>query len=615
MFGLFTPQSHAKPYPLTAAHQAFGGDFAWLNTSRPLQPEDLQGRVILLDFWTFCCINCMHIVPDLQYLEQKFGDKLTVIGVHSAKFQNEKDTQNIRNAMLRYGIHHPVVNDAEFKIWQKFGVRAWPTLILIRPDGRIANVYSGEGHREELEEDIRELIEESKGRLETKPLPIKLETVSTETPSLLRFPGKLEYAADRGLLFISDSGHHRIIGATPEGEVRYVIGSGKEGNRDGSFAEAQFHSPQGMAYRAGVLYVADTENHTLRAVDLAASTVRTIAGTGQHGYQRGAKNAAGLSTPLASPWDLAFYPDGEHLTIAMAGTHQLWTYDLKQKTVSVLAGNGRESIDDGAYPLNSLSQPSGLAVDGDALYFVDSETSSLRVLEGGEIRTLIGTGLFDFGFADGEKGEALLQHALGVAVEKPGQSLLIADSYNHSIRRYDIRAKTISTLIGNGKRGQLDEPNDMLLIGDVLFIADTNHHQLRRFSGGKLETVALEQKVEVKRQPEASLPNLKASSGPIKAAGVGIALQPGWKINAQAPSSLAVFAEGREEPVRVFDQEYLISRGSSQFFLVELLPGQYLLQGTLYFCKDAPNAPCLVQSVSQPLIYDGKAPVFTLELR
>ncbi len=328
---------------------------------------------------------------------------------------------------MRYGIEHPVINDSDFAVWKSFGVRAWPTFILISPDGRIVQVYSGEGNRGAAEEDIEKLLEKYKGKINESPLPIALEK-NKQPNTVLKFPGKITildgyFSGRPDPIAISDSGHNRIlIASSDSGEVMERIGSGEEGLRDGDFSGAQFRRPQGVLYQqnpgglgaGGILYIADTENHALRKIDLKAKTVTTVAGTGTQGDARPLKDAPAKTTALASPWDLAFYPDNDHIAIAMAGTHQLWSYDINKQTLTTIAGNGNESIDDGAYPNNSLSQPSGLSAYGGKLYFVDSETSSLRVYDGREIHTLIGTGLFDFGYKEGKQGAALMQHPLGV---------------------------------------------------------------------------------------------------------------------------------------------------------------------------------------------------------
>jgi len=587
---------------------------SWLNTSRPITAEDLEGRILLLDFWTFCCINCMHVIPDLKYLEEKFGADLTVIGVHSAKFANERDTENIKNAILRYGIEHAVVNDFDFSIWKKFGVRAWPTFVLINPQGTIEQVYSGEGNREEAAADIEKLKAKYAGKINTAKLPIALEK-DKMPESVLSFPGKLDYAADKKLLIVSDSGHQQIVLMEPSGTITETIGSGKEGFKDGSFEEAEFRRPQGVLFKDGLLYIADTENHALRLVDLDKRTVTTLAGTGKQGYERQANNTPALSTPLASPWDLAFYPDDKHIVIAMAGTHQLWSYDIANKTVSVIAGNGRESIDDGKYPYNSLSQPSGLSVADGKLYFVDSETSSLRVYENGEIKTLIGSGLFDFGYKEGTQGEALMQHALGVYAEE--KSVFVADSYNHSIRRFDIAQAKLRNFAGQGKRGNADgqpflasfnEPNDIVRIGNALFVADTNNNAIRTIdlNTGKVATLKVTKSV-IQTAPEFSenLPNLEKlplHSTRHERLAIRFGLKPGWHINEDAPSYLALYHVIGAVPTLVsavgvdkLKNNQATFQGNGDTL--------YRLQGTIYYCEDRKGAQCLIKSFDMKVAF------------
>lgn len=630
---LLAPAVHAMPsaMPTTALHQALTSQTGWLNTSRALTAEDLRGRIILLDFWTFCCINCIHVMPDLKYLEDKFGDRLTVIGVHSAKFKNEQDSENIRQAILRHDLHHPVVNDFDFRIWKTFGVRSWPTFILINPDGRIEETYSGEGNRNAIEADIARLMDKYKGHINATALPMALEK-DKQPRAYLHFPGKLAYAPEwKGapVLFVSDSGNHRIVMMRLDGKVEAVIGSGMPGRKDGDFATAQFHTPQGMAWKSGVLYVADTENHLLRAVDFAAQRVTTLAGTGAQGYERTAKNADALTTPLASPWDVAFYPDMDHLAVAMAGTHQLWSYDLLRKTVSVLAGNGRESIDDGVYPYNSLSQPSGVSVTGERLYFVDSETSSLRVLEKGKIVTLIGTGLFDFGLKDGTRKDALMQHPLGLAADE--NTVYVADSYNHAIRAYDAAKATLVTIAGNGQRGDADgakaqarfnEPNAVLKQGDLVYVADTNNHRLRvlDLKTHTVRTLPVSPMVNAEEDApsfSATLPNARVLAPMDVAAGTSLAVQltlkDGWKINHEAPSELALFREdAAHTPVAHLTRAQLEPKRAE---LPALAAGTYRLQGTLYYCEAKEGAQCMVMSVDGTVTAGAGGSMITLPIQ
>ncbi len=612
---------------MPAAYRQLASQKGWLNTQRPLSADDLQGRVILLDFWTFCCINCMHIMPDLAALENTFGDKLTVIGVHSAKFKNEQDSENIRQAILRNDLHHPVVNDFNFSIWKAFDVHAWPTLVLLNPEGTIEHVYSGEGHRAEIERDVKELLDHYGKSVNTAPLPIALE--KTKVPvTVLSFPTKIAYAADypdRNVLFVADSGHHRIVAITTDGRIVASIGTGASGREDGEFDTASFVTPQGLAWQNQMLYIADTGSHLLRVADFTVHQVVTLAGTGAQGHDYSAAGSPALRTALASPWDIAFYPDSSHLAIANAGTHQLWQYDTKAKTLSVIAGNGREFIDDGAAPHNSLAQTSGVVAVGDTLYFVDAETSSLRMLRDGKVSTLIGSGLFDFGFKDGTKDVARMQHPLGITAGK--DTVYIADSYNHSIRAYDIKSGVLSTLAGNGQRGNTDgafakasfnEPNDITFVEGKLFVADTNNQAIRvlDLATKTVSTLSVRQDQTLVDSFSDALPNLEKTSavkvsdnGPLT---VHLQLQDGWKVNKEAPSALALFAmkDNSHTVIARFEHDQILDK---RVMLPKLAAGQYRLQGTLYYCETKEGAQCLLKSFDMQ-VTAGKSDVSDITL-
>ncbi|RJP21237.1 MAG: hypothetical protein C4527_23805 [Candidatus Omnitrophota bacterium] len=461
------------------------GGVSWLNVNQPLTLAQLRGKVVLLDFWTFCCINCIHVIPDLKRLERKYPRELAVIGVHSAKFVNEKDTENIRNAILRYEIEHPVINDADFVIWRKYGAQGWPHLAVIDPDGKVVGSLSGEGNYEILDYIIGALINKFEGRLNPEPIPLLLEK-EKEPPAVLAFPGKVLAEGNLQRLFISDSNHNRIVISDFDGNITDIAGSGAIGLKDGAFAEAEFNHPQGMVWDGEALLVADTENHALRRVDLKTKTVTTIAGIGQQSRTRNGGPAR--TTALNSPWDLTRIGNNKIIYIAMAGPHQLWKYDPEKEIVEPYAGSGREDIIDGPLKSSALAQPSGICSDGVNLYFADSEVSALRWVDrekgNGQVKTYIGTGLFDFGDRDGDFDQALLQHPLGVAYHDG--KIYVADSYNHKIKVADPVERTITTLAGNGKAGigmidapQFDEPAGLSIAGDNIYVADTNNHAIR----------------------------------------------------------------------------------------------------------------------------------------
>jgi len=472
----------------------------WLNTDKALRLGKLRGKVVLLDFWTYCCINCQHILPDLARLEKKYPDELVVIGVHSGKFLGEKDSDNIRQAILRHEIRHPVVNDAEMQIWYSYGVRAWPTLILINPTGRIVGRHSGEGAFKAFDGVIASIIREfdSKGLINRRPLNLALE-IDKAKESILSFPAGILADGSSGQLFISDSGHHRIIFTSLDGNILDICGSGQSGRIDGSFETARFNRPQGLALSGKMLFVADTENHCVRAVDLVKKTVSTLAGTGKQGQSFNIRGIANL-TALNSPWDLEVV--GNKLYVAMAGSHQLYRIDLQRNTISLFAGTGVEGRIDGPRLQAALAQPSGLATDGRRLYFTDSESSSVRWVElrgNGVVTTIVGLGLFEFGDLDGRGPNARFQHPIGVTYDNG--LLYVADTYNNKIKVIDPRIATSKTFLGNGSGGSadspmplFDEPGDVSYALGKLFIADTNNHLIRVADIKTAKVVTLELK-------------------------------------------------------------------------------------------------------------------------
>src|SRR5688500_17541842 len=365
------------PRRLAKAPELDGG-LAWLNTGKPLSLKDFKGKVVLLDFWTLCCINCIHIMPDLAKLEKKYANELVVIGVHSAKFENEKNSESIRKAILRYDIRHPVVNDADQKIWDAYEANSWPTFALIDPEGNFLGKTSGEGKYELLDKVIGEVIEEhrKKKTLNEKPMRFDTARFRDKVDSPLYFPGKVLADAKSDRLFIADSTNHRIVITDLAGNKVAVAGTGVPGRKDGPFASAQFDDPQGMALNGHLLYVADRKNHVLRELDLKAKTVKTIAGTGEQDRSDRSEGGPALEKGLNSPWALLL--DGERLFIAMAGHHQIWTMDLKEKRLDPFAGTGAERLKDGPHHIACFAQPSGLASDGKNLYVADCEVSAIR---------------------------------------------------------------------------------------------------------------------------------------------------------------------------------------------------------------------------------------------
>ncbi len=442
----------------------------------------------------------MNVLPQLRKLEEKYADQLIVVGVHSAKFAAEKDLENVRKAVLRYEIEHPVVNDKDFVIWQQYGARAWPTLMFIDPEGKVLGKHEGEIDAAMFDGLIAKMMNEfdEHAVLDTTPIRLNLEK-DKEWERPLSFPGKVlaDEASDR--LFIADSNHNRIVVTTLYGDVLHTIGSGEHGLRDGGFDDALFHDPQGMALDGDTLYVADTKNHAIRRIDIPNQSVKTIAGTGEQArmFHRGG-NARFVS--LNSPWDLEL--NGGTLYIAMAGFHQIWSLDLTSQEARPYAGNGRERIADGSLSRAELAQPSGIVSDGHKLYFTDSETSAVRSADlngNNSVNTIVGLHLFEFGDVDGTGNEVRLQHPIGIELHEG--ILYIADTYNNKIKCIDPATRTASSYLGIGAPGhedgvgafaQFHEPAGLSIARGKLYIADTNNHAIRIASLDTKEVSTLE---------------------------------------------------------------------------------------------------------------------------
>jgi sugar lactone lactonase YvrE len=470
----------------------------WLNTGgEPVTLADLRGKVVVLDFWTFCCVNCLHVLDELRPLEEKYGDVLVLVGVHSPKFEHEADADALAAAVERYEVHHPVLDDPELVTWKAFAARAWPTLTVIDPEGYVVAQLSGEGHAHGLTVLIEELIteHEAKGTLHRGDGPY----VPPAPPSTaLRFPGKV-IALAGGTYLVSDTAHHQLVELEADLVTeRRRLGDGTRGLLDGE--HPRFSEPQGLvllpetvAAQVGYdVLVADTVNHALRGLRLADGSATTVAGTGEQLRERvsvedGQRTA--VTQELSSPWDVAWFDDG--VLVAMAGSHQLWRFDPVAGTVAVVAGTSAEGIRDGAGHHAWFAQPSGLAVsaDGATAWVADSETSALRhvrlasdepALEGAryEVLTDVGTGLFDFGHVDGAAADALLQHPLGVTV-LPDGSVALYDTYNGAVRRFDPDRGEVSTLASG-----LAEPSAAVVEhgdGDpVLVVVESSGHRLTR---------------------------------------------------------------------------------------------------------------------------------------
>ncbi|KAL5209961.1 hypothetical protein ABZP36_005584 [Zizania latifolia] len=612
----------------------------WLNTA-PLQfGRDLKGRVVLLDFWTYCCINCMHVLPDLEFIEKKYKDKpFTVIGVHSAKFDNEKDLEAIRNAVLRYNITHPVVNDGDMYLWRELGVNSWPTFVVIGPNGKVLAQISGEGHKKDLDDVVGAALEfyEERKLLQDNSLPLALEKDkdSRLLTSPLKFPGKLAIDVLNNRLFISDSNHNRIVVTNLEGEFICQVGSSEGGLLDGPFDAASFNHPQGLAYNSkkNILYVADTENHALREINFVNETVKTLAGNGTKGsdYKGG---GVGTEQVLNSPWDVCYDPSEETVYIAMAGQHQIWKHNTFDGVTKVLSGDGYErNLNGPSFSRTSFAQPSGisLAPGLQELIVADSESSSIRALnlKSGGSRSLAGgdpmipENLFRFGDYDGTGSDVLLQHPLGVVYASDNQ-IYVADSYNHKIKRLDPITRKVTTIAGTGHAGykdgpalsaQLSEPAGLVEVGDGrLLIADTNNSTIRYIvlNGKDAEVRTLDligvlpptskpkalRRLRRRLSADTDVINVDGGSSMEGFLSLAIAVPAGYHFSKEARSKFDVDIEPADaieiEPVNGF----LNSEGQASLNFKRMSPSSSTgrINCKVYYCKE--DEVCLYQSVA-----------------
>ena len=612
------------------------GGRGWLNTDKPLSLAALKGKIVLLDFWTYGCINCIHTIPDLKKLEAKWANQLVVIGVHSAKFQNEKETENIRRIILRYEIEHPVYNDSEFAVWQSYGVRAWPTQVLIDPAGYVVGAASGEGNYDVIDQTIAKLVDEARKRGELNEQPLKLVLERAKVGDLpLAFPGKIIADAATDRLFIADSNHNRIVVTKLDGTLVDTIGVGEAGAADGAFDKATFYRPQGLALSGDSLYVADTENHIIRRVNLKSRTVETIAGTGKQTRQYFQTGPA-REIALSSPWDLQLV--GQKLYIAMAGPHQIWKLDLDKNTVSTFAGSGREARLDGSVLEAGFAQPSGMAVIGQTLYIADSESNIIRAIDLAlvNVKTLVGGDLFEFGDVDGSGDDVRLQHPLGLLAY--GDKILIADTYNHKIKELDPDKRRVKSLFGTGKPGQADgaapsfyEPGGLALANDKLYIADTNNHAIRvvDLKTKQASTLRLNGLTPPANSPmitsadvapnaeEIKTPQQQLRAGSNATLEINVELPQGYHLNPLAPQRYKVSVNNG---TNVTIDEKNAARSAKDLKLPLRIPfntvsaGEASLQAqvTLFYCREDNTGTCriktLVWQVPVQVTADANAP-------
>ena len=357
-----------------------------------------------------------------------------------------------------------------------------------------------------------------------------------------------------------------------------------------------------------MLYVADTENHLLRAVNLTTRTVTTLAGTGEQARFQAIGGDA-LTSAMNSPWDLALVSG--YIMIAMAGPHQIWLYDHEDGKVGIFAGSGAEARVDGNFATAAFAQPSGITTDGALLFVADSETSSIRqinIMEG-EVSTLAGLDLFEFGDVDGTGDTVRLQHPLGVAYGDG--ALYIADTYNSKVKRLDLFTGEVRTVAGTGTSGSADgvlgalyEPGGLSLAGNTLYIADTNNHAIRCLDliSGVLSTLPISDTRGTEQAGEffpaletVSVPPQTVAADAPATLAITLALPPEHHLNLEAPNGQYLRVDGEKIALpapALIDNTLTVP-------LAALTAGTHDLQYTLtlYYCREGNEAACTLRSL------------------
>ena len=572
----------------------------WLGTDRPLLLRGaLKGRVVLLDFWTSGCVNCLHALPVYRALEERFrGQPFQVVGIHSGKFDAEKEVSAVAEAMARHGIDHPVGTDSDLVVWDQYAIHGWPTSVLVDARGYAVAWFRGEPKLATLTAWVQAALEDGRARgvLASGPAEFRRPPVGDTGP--LAFPGKV-LALSGGGLAVADSGHHRLLLLDGSGALVRTVGSGLEGFSDGPADTASFRAPQGLAERDGALYVADTGNHAVRRVDLGTGHVETIAGNGRKAEGAIQPAADARSTALRSPWDLTFL--GDTLWIAMAGSHQLFRLDVRSGALSAGAGNGREGLDDGPLLEATFAQPSGLATDGQVLYVADSEASALRRVDprAGTVKTLAGEGLFEFGLRDGPLAKARFQHPLGLALADG--VLWVSDTFNGAIRRVTLADGQVSTVA----RG-LAQPGGLTVAAGRLVVADTDRHRLVTVTPGTgalapltltgVTPPSVRGLVERPVLATRALPVQHLEDAAVATAGTAVELEvrlpEGHTFTAGAPQRVELSVAGRASPVQL-EVSGAVLRARAAISSLKT-PSEAVYSVSLYYCRDGQGAICLV---------------------
>lgn len=594
----------------------------WLNVVKPLKNSDIEGKIVVMHFWSYSCSSCVESIEKLKELDAKNPNSLVIIGVHNPIFDNEKNYNSVKKAVIRHEISYPVINDSSLDLAKKFNIKNNPSFLIFGLSGRVDKKYVGSDSIDKVIKRAQELINKNKFSINHSQLPIVLEKNIT-IASLLTSPTKIIYEENfsyKGREFpafiIANSGQNSVLISNMMGEIILKIGSGIRGMVDGDIGEAKFSYPQGILYDNKNLYIADTGNNSLRLVDFETQKVKTIIGSGEQGDALQVKRTDAKSFDLSAPTDLEFFPDDSNIAISNSGTNQILVFDVKNKNISILAGNGEKGEEDGVYPENSLAQTTDMAVYSNKLYFVDGLTSNLRVVnKDGVLETLYSN-----------KSSKKLQNPRGLIVDDTGA--YISDSFNHVIRKYEFNSHQLNALFGFergedvGAKTSFDEPNGLVSIIDKLYVVDTNNNRVLAVNRVKGSSTLLDLIPPQKLYKETFveyLPNLQKSQDifvrPEAEINIIINVKEGWKINQMGPSFINLLElkdEKNATLIASYDWNAILLKKIDSLKLKK--DQEYLLQGKIYFCRNSLNSLCYIKSYEQKIITKDDSQITQIEV-
>lgn len=580
----------------------------WLNLSRPLDRNDLKNRISLLYFWSEG-VDCSSTIDDIKKLEEEFGSRLLVISIYLPLPQENKDNSSLRKSILKCDINYPAINDGDGKVHNHYKVKSSPTIIITDIRGKIFKRYDGDYQFDKLHKDINRIITRYRFEINRDQLPLLLEK-NNEITNVLRFPSKILYISNFQsqsgvipVIAISNSGNNEILISSLNGEIIEKIGSSVVGFEDGDFSKASFDNPTGLLFLDNMLYVADSNNHAIRLVNLKEKTVKTLMGSGVSGEAM-SETIDSKSANLSSPNDLELFNDG--ILINNYGSNQILHYNLKTHKIAIFAGDGRELVYDGKYPHNSLARIKDLAIFNKKVYFIDGTTSSLRSLDSyGSIKTIIAN-------VNDTKTSIATNNPMAVYVDDTG--IYIVDSVRSVVKRYDFSTKQLSTIAGS-KRGfalspklQMDQPSSIISFLGNFYISDSNNNRLIKLNRNDFSASIFDVIPKLELRKEALLqylPNNQDQKSITLSSDENIRLiinlPKGWKINPKGPSFINILRPVSDEEAELmfnFDWQKISDKDIT---MPSLKDGEYLLQGVIYYCEDKRDSLCYVKSYEQKI--------------